>query len=73
MAKFDYAFQSFDYVSSWELQHAYLSVAMLYHDEGREQASIIDILAEYIEEVSRRTLTKLPSSLFEQIGTSPHL
>lgn len=55
-----------------ETAATYLSEAMLYHDERLEQASI-DILAEHIEEVSRRTLTKLPSSSFERIVTSPHL
>jgi hypothetical protein len=50
----------------------YLSEAILYHDEKLEQASI-DILAERIEEVSRRALTKLPPSSFERIVTSQHL
>ena len=55
-----------------ETAATYLSEAMLYHDEKLEQASI-DILAEHIEEVSRRALTKLPPSSFERIVTSPHL
>jgi hypothetical protein len=55
-----------------ETAATYLSEAILYHDEKLEQASI-DILAERIEEVSRRALTKLPASSFERIVTSPHL
>jgi len=50
----------------------YLTGAVLYHDEKLEQASI-DILAERIEEVNRRTLTKLPPPSFERIVTSPKL
>jgi hypothetical protein len=50
----------------------YLTGAVLYHDEKLEQASI-DILAERIEEINRRTLTKLPPPSFERIVTSPKL
>lgn len=46
----------------------YLSEAMLYHDAKLEQASL-DILAEKIEEVSRRILINLPPQSFERIVT----
>ena len=46
----------------------YLSEAMLYHDTKLEQASL-DILAEKIEEVSRRILINLPPQSFERIVT----
>lgn len=55
-----------------ETAATYLSEALLYHDDKLVQASV-DILAERIEEVSRRTLTKLPPSSFERIVTSPRL
>jgi len=41
---------------------------MLYHDTKLEQASL-DILAEKIEEVSRRILINLPPQSFERIVT----
>mmetsp|Transcript_25077 Transcript_25077/g.54051 ORF Transcript_25077/g.54051 Transcript_25077/m.54051 type:complete len:543 (+) Transcript_25077:188-1816(+) len=50
----------------------YLTESILYHDEKLEHASI-DILAERIEELNRRTLTKLPPSSFERIILSPKL
>ncbi len=57
---------------SLETAATYLTEAMLYHDEKLELASI-DILAERIEEISRRTLTKLSPSSFERIFASPRL
>lgn len=57
---------------SLETAAAYLSEAILYSDEKLEQASI-DILAERIEEINRRTLNKLSPSSFERIFTSPKL
>jgi hypothetical protein len=50
----------------------YLAEAILYHDEKLEMASI-DILAERIEEINRRTLTKLLPHSFERIVSSPKL
>lgn len=50
----------------------YLNEAILYHDCKLEHASI-DILAERIEEINRRTLTKLSPQSFEMIVTSPKL
>lgn len=50
----------------------YLSEAIIYHDEKLELASIA-ILAENIEEINRRTLTKLSPSSFERIFASPRL
>eukprot|EP00985_Skeletonema_marinoi_P025933 scaffold19526_cov114-Skeletonema_marinoi.AAC.2 len=50
----------------------YLSEAIVYHDEKLENASIA-ILAENIEEINRRTLTKLSPSSFERIFASPRL
>ena len=57
---------------SLETAATYLSEAILYSDEKLEQASI-DILAERIEEINRRTLNKLSPSSFERIFTSPKL
>mmetsp|Transcript_24258 Transcript_24258/g.54218 ORF Transcript_24258/g.54218 Transcript_24258/m.54218 type:complete len:519 (+) Transcript_24258:699-2255(+) len=57
---------------SIETAPVYLSEAMLYHDTKLEQASL-DILAEKIEEVSRRILINLPPQSFERIVTSPKL
>ncbi len=57
---------------SLETAATYLTEAILYHDEKLELASI-DILAERIEEISRRTLTKLPPHSFERIVSSPKL
>jgi len=57
---------------SVETAATYLTEAMLYHDEKLELASI-DILAERIEEISRRTLTKLSPSSFERMFASPRL
>jgi len=53
---------------SIETAPVYLSEAMLYHDTKLEQASL-DILAEKIEEVSRRILINLPPQSFERIVT----
>mmetsp|Transcript_16222 Transcript_16222/g.29298 ORF Transcript_16222/g.29298 Transcript_16222/m.29298 type:complete len:543 (-) Transcript_16222:72-1700(-) len=57
---------------SLETAATYLTESILYHDEKLEQASI-NILAERIEEINRRTLTKLPPSSFERIVSSPKL
>ncbi|KAL7541298.1 hypothetical protein ACHAXR_012041 [Thalassiosira sp. AJA248-18] len=57
---------------SLETAAIYLHESILYHDEKLEHASI-DILAERIEEVNRRTLTKLSPTSFERIVTSPKL
>lgn len=57
---------------SLETAAIYLMEASLYHDEKLEHASI-DILAERIEEINRRTLTKLPPSTFERIMSSNKL
>ena len=57
---------------SLETAAVYLTEAILYHDEKLETASI-DILAERIEEINRRTLTKLPPASFERIVSSPKL
>mmetsp|Transcript_30999 Transcript_30999/g.56209 ORF Transcript_30999/g.56209 Transcript_30999/m.56209 type:complete len:540 (+) Transcript_30999:89-1708(+) len=57
---------------SLETAATYLTESILYHDEKLEHASI-DILAERIEEINRRTLTKLPPSSFERIVSSPKL
>jgi len=57
---------------SLETAATYLAEAILYHDEKLEHASV-DILAERIEEINRRTLTKLPPSSFERIVSSPKL
>jgi ribosome maturation protein Sdo1 len=57
---------------SLETAATYLTESILYHDEKLEHASI-DILAERIEEINRRTLTKLPPSSFERIMSSEKL
>jgi len=57
---------------SLETAATYLTESTLYHDEKLEHASI-DILAERIEEINRRTLTKLPPSSFERVVSSPKL
>lgn len=57
---------------SLETAATYLSEAILYHDNKLEKASI-DILAERIEEINRRTLTKLLPHSFERIVSSPKL
>jgi hypothetical protein len=57
---------------SLETAAVYLTEAILYHDEKLEKASI-DILAERIGEISRRTLIKLPPTSFERIISSPKL
>ena len=57
---------------SLETAATYLAEAILYHDEKLELASI-DILAERIDEINRRTLTKLSPSSFERIFASPRL
>jgi hypothetical protein len=57
---------------SLETAATYLAEALLYHDEKLEMASI-DILAERIEEINRRTLTKLLPHSFERIVSSPKL
>lgn len=50
----------------------YLTEAVQYHDEKLEHASI-NILAERLEEVHRRTLAKLAPASFERIVSSPKL
>mmetsp|Transcript_43859 Transcript_43859/g.92246 ORF Transcript_43859/g.92246 Transcript_43859/m.92246 type:complete len:531 (+) Transcript_43859:158-1750(+) len=57
---------------SLETAATYLTESIIYHDEKLEHASI-DILAERIEEINRRTLTKLPPASFERIVSSPKL
>ena len=57
---------------SLETAATYLAEAILYHDNKLEMASI-DILAERIEEINRRTLTKLLPHSFERIVSSPKL
>lgn len=57
---------------SLESAATYLAEAILYHDEKLEVASI-DILAERIEEINQRTLTKLLPHSFERIVSSPKL
>ncbi|KAL9184383.1 hypothetical protein ACHAXT_002469 [Thalassiosira profunda] len=55
-----------------ETAATYLNESITFHDEKLEQASI-DILAERIEEINRRTLTKLPPYSFERIVSSDKL
>lgn len=57
---------------SLETAATYLPESVLYHDEKLEHACL-DIFAERMEEVNRRTLTKLPPSSFERIMSSPKL
>ena len=57
---------------SLETSATYLTEAIVYHDEKLELASIA-ILAENIEGINRRTLTKLSPSSFERIFSSPRL